>query len=279
MEAPPVDGFGDWYDAKQGDTGDLWHRTLIDPALLARVGEPPAGCAMLDLGCGNGYLARRFARRGARVTGVDAAGALIAAARRREEAEPLGIVYHEADAAHLPMLDDGSVDLVIANMSLMDIPDAAGALREVGRVLRPGGRFVFSISHPCFDVDTRSAWEILREGERETVFRKVTGYRQLHSDVYAWELEGGRRVTTVGFHRPLGWYAHRLREAGLVIVDLEEPAPQAGFVSRARARREWIEEIPLHLILEARREGPPVGGGVVGPAAPPPPVAGPGRSP
>ncbi|HEV2359820.1 MAG TPA: hypothetical protein VGZ23_19695 [bacterium] len=47
-----------WYDAKQGDDGDLWHRTLIDPALLRVVG-PVAGRRLLDLACGNGYLARR----------------------------------------------------------------------------------------------------------------------------------------------------------------------------------------------------------------------------
>lgn len=58
-----------WYDEKMGDEGDLWHRTLIDTGLLQVLG-PVRGLELLDLGCGNGYLCRRFAREGARVTGA-----------------------------------------------------------------------------------------------------------------------------------------------------------------------------------------------------------------
>ena len=256
MNPSPPTGFGTWYDAQQGDSGDLWHRTLIDPPLLARVGPLPKGTRLLDLGCGNGYLARHFARAGARVTGVDASPELLAAARGREATEPLGVVYIEADAARLGMLADRSFDAAIANMSLIDMAEADLALREVGRLLVEGGRIVFSLSHPCFDVDTRSAWEVQRDGEVETVFRKVTDYRRPHSDVYVWERPDGTRPSTVGFHRPLAWYAHHLRTAGLVIVDLDEPSPQPGFASR-RNRREWIERVaPLHLVVEARKPTP-----------------------
>lgn len=52
-----------WYDEKQGDEGDLWHRSLIDPPLLRLLGSA-AGLCVLDMACGNGYLARRFARMG-----------------------------------------------------------------------------------------------------------------------------------------------------------------------------------------------------------------------
>jgi hypothetical protein len=47
-----------WYDDKQGDGGDLWHRALIDPALLQVLGSV-SGERVLDFACGNGYLARR----------------------------------------------------------------------------------------------------------------------------------------------------------------------------------------------------------------------------
>src|SRR3954452_9076792 len=76
-----------WYDQKQGDGGDLWHRALIDPALFALVGET-AGLDVLDLACGNGYIARRLARSGARVTAVDASAPIVELAAARESAEP-----------------------------------------------------------------------------------------------------------------------------------------------------------------------------------------------
>ena len=251
-----LDGFGVWYDEKQGDTGDLWHRTLIDPGLFARIGPLSPGTRVLDLGCGNGYIARRLARAGARVVGVDRSAELIRRARAREEAEPLGVVYHETDAANLSELSNGSFDLGIANMSLIDVENAAGAIQEMGRVLVPDGRFVFSLSHPCFDVDTRSDFLLDASTEPPTVYRKVAGYRTPHSDVYAWTLPDGSTLRTIGYHRPLNWYVKQLRSAGFVIVDVEEPSPQPGFGSQ-RYKPEWVEQIPLHLVIEARREPVP----------------------
>ncbi|MGC2288682.1 MAG: class I SAM-dependent methyltransferase [Thermoplasmata archaeon] len=257
-ERGEADGFGAWYDERQGDTGDLWHRTLIDPGLFARVGSVAPGTRILDLGCGNGYISRRLARAGAVVVGVDRSAELVERARAREAKEPLGVVYHETDAAQLTMLRDETFDLGVSNMSLVDIDNAAGALREMGRVLVAGGRFVFSICHPCFDVDTRSSYVLDDSASPPTVFRKVAGYREPHSDIYAWPLPNGRQVRTVGYHRPLSWYVKQLRSAGFVIVDADEPSPRPGFAS-GRMEPEWVEQIPLHLVLEARREPAPGG--------------------
>ncbi|MCI4352203.1 MAG: class I SAM-dependent methyltransferase [Thermoplasmata archaeon] len=248
-----IDGFGAWYDEKQGDSGDLWHRTLIDPGLFARIGPVPRGIRVLDLGCGNGYIARRLARLGARVVGVDTSPELIERARAWQGTEPLDIVYHRADAAHLSFLSDQSIDLAVANMSLVDIENASGTIRETARVVVPGGRFVFSISHPCFDVDTRSGWLVEVTVGPPTVFRKVARYQEPHSDSYRWALPDGRSVRTVGYHRPLAWYVKQLRTAGFIVVDAEEPGPSIEFVGH-RMKREWIEQIPLHLVIEARRE-------------------------
>jgi ubiquinone/menaquinone biosynthesis C-methylase UbiE len=251
-----LEGFGYWYDEKQQDTGDLWHRTLIDPGLFARIGALAPGTRVLDLGCGNGYIARRLARAGAKVVGVDRSRELVERARAWGKAERLGIAYHLADAADLRMIRDRSFDLGIANMSLMDIADGAGAIREMARVLVPRGRFIFSISHPCFDIDTRSAWVLEGSSVTGAVFRKVTAYREPHEDRYAWNLKDGRTAFTSGHHRPLSWYAKELRRNGFVIVDLEEPSPGPDYGTQS-VRREWLEQIPLHLVVEARREPSP----------------------
>lgn len=253
-----MDGFGAWYDEKQGDTGDPWHRTLIDPGLFARIGPIAPGTRVLDLGCGNGYISRRLARLGATVIGIDRSAELIAAARAREASHPLGVTYHQTDASDLSVLAEHRFDLAVANMALIDFEDASGALRETGRLVVPGGRFVFSISHPCFDVDTRSGYSVEVTVGPPTVYRKVAGYREPHSETYVWPSVAGRTVRTVGYHRPLSWYVKELRSSGFVIVDAEEPSPQPGFVSH-RIQREWIEQIPLHLVVEARREPDPRG--------------------
>jgi ubiquinone/menaquinone biosynthesis C-methylase UbiE len=239
-----------WYDEKQGDEGDLWHRALIDPTLLRVVGDV-AEQRVLDLACGNGYLSRRFARMGAEVTGVDASSHIIERARRRESQEPLGITYHVADAARLEMLDDSTFDLVVCNMALMDIEDATGAIREVSRVLRPKGRFVASLPHPCFDIGDASAWVVERVGLTTTVWRKVSRYRETFSQKVPWRLEEGI-LETVSYHRPLSWYFRVLREAGFVVTSLEEPEPTEEFIEKS-PQGSWIEQIPLHCVIEARK--------------------------
>jgi ubiquinone/menaquinone biosynthesis C-methylase UbiE len=238
----------EWYDAKQGDEGDLWHRTLIDPTLLRVVGDV-RGLRVLDLACGNGYLARRYARSGAKVVGVDASGPIIERARSREAQDTLGITYHHADAAKLDILEDASFDLVASNMALMDIEDAESAIREVGRVLRIGGRFVASLCHPCFDQGPTSTWLLERFFRSTKVWRKIARYRHPFADEMPWGIED-KTTSTLGYHRPLSWYARVLRDAGFLIRSLEEPEPTQECIEQS-PQGAFMVEIPLHLVIEA----------------------------
>ena len=243
------DQMADWWDEKQGDEGDLWHRALIDPPLL-RLADEVSGMHVLDLACGNGYLSRRFARQGAMITAVDANVPLIEHVRTREAQESLGITYYVADAAHLEMLEDGIVDLVICNMALMDIENAAEAIQEVSRVLRPRGRFVASISHPCFDKVNTSGWVIEQIYPTTTIWRKMSRYREVAVDDLPWQRVPDQIVYTRAYHRPLSWYFRILRASGLVVAALEEPEPTEEFLANSE-QGTWITEIPLHCVIEA----------------------------
>ncbi len=248
METTTWEALAAWYDEKQGDTGDLWHRTLIDPTFLAVVGDV-RGKQVLDLACGNGYIARKLAKAGAHVVGVDASAPIIERARAREAREPLGTSYHVGDATGLSMLADSSFDIVACNMALMDIEDAEGAIREVGRVLRVGGRFVASLCHPCFDQGPSSTWLMERFFRTTKVWRKIARYRQPFADEMPWGIEG-KTASTIGYHRPLSWYARAFRESSLLIRSLEEPAPTKEFIESSPQGPNVIE-IPLHLVIEA----------------------------
>lgn len=247
------DQMAEWWDEKMGDEGDLWHRTLIDPPLI-RLVDKVEGLRLLDLGCGNGYLGRRFARQGAIVIGVDANAPIIERARGREEQESLGIGYHVADAAHLEMLADDSFDLVICNMALMDIENAAGAIQEVARVLRKQGRFVASLSHPCFDKVSTSGWAIEQIYPITTIWRKMSRYREIAVAMVPWLKFPGELVSTQAHHRPLSWYFRVFRASGLVVASFEEPEPTEEFLASS-AQGAWIAEIPLHCVIEAWKVG------------------------
>lgn len=243
------DEMAEYFDAKQGDEGDLWHRALINPTVLRVLGDV-AGKRVLDLACGNGALSRRLARGGARVTGVDGAEGMLIRAREREAREPLGIVYHLADAACLTPISGAAFDIVVCNMALMDIADAKGAVREASRVLRPGGRLVASIVHPCFEQGDHSAWVVETTGPATQVSRKVGRYREPFESTFFWRVGPGELWHTRWYHRPLSWYVRALSAAGLAVTALEEPAPTEEFLQND-TDGPWIQQVPLHLVFGA----------------------------
>ncbi len=243
--------FAKWWDEKQGDYGDLWHRTLIDPTVLRVLGDV-SGRDALDLGCGNGYFSRMLARLGAQVTGVDSSKSIIEICVEREQSNPLGITYQVADASDLSTLPDSSFDIVLANMTLDDMWNAEGAIQECSRVLRERGRLVASISHPCFDVGNHSGWQIERTGLDTTVWRKVDGsYRRVFEHTAEWRLGDNERMETRSYHRPISWYARVLHSRGFVITAIEEPEPNEEFLKKTN--QPWIEFIPVHCVVEARK--------------------------
>lgn len=99
------------------------------------------GLRILDLGCGDGTFAIELARRGAEVIGIDASRSMIEAACRRSSAQNLDVVFYQAKADAIPFAE-GTFDAVVAITILCFVRDATPEFREIGRVLRPGGRLV-----------------------------------------------------------------------------------------------------------------------------------------
>jgi SAM-dependent methyltransferase len=198
---------------------DAWHWRLNWPAFLHLL--PAPGRLTLDLGCGEGRGGVALRERGHRVIGVDAAPTLAGLARETGAYEEV----HLADAAALP-LDDGAVDLVVAYMSLHDMDDVAGVLREVGRVLELGGRLCAAIVHPFASAHLGS--------DAETPYFQAGPY----TDVVERD---GLEMAFHGIHRPLEAYFAALLAAGLAVERLQEPAPTeqdiAAFPDLAKARR------------------------------------------
>lgn len=128
---------------------DGTYNAYVDrPAMLDLIGEV-AGQRILDAGCGPGLHAAALVERGASVVGLEGSATLVEHARARlgDSAE-----VHQHDL-NLPMdtIADGSFDGVVCALVLHHLRDRAGFLSEVFRVLRPGGWFVLSTSHPTSD--------------------------------------------------------------------------------------------------------------------------------
>jgi SAM-dependent methyltransferase len=160
MNTTPASGEASSPQALYDQTAARWVRnepsSLSDftaRPLLLELCRPLEGLRCLDLGCGEGYCTRMLRRAGAgEVLGIDVSQRMIDAALSEEERAPLGIRYRAGDATQLQDLPEGRLDLVLAVFlfNYLDRAATEACMREVRRVLRPGGRFVFAVPHPFF---------------------------------------------------------------------------------------------------------------------------------
>jgi ubiquinone/menaquinone biosynthesis C-methylase UbiE len=181
----------------------------VAPFFFALV--PPPGRRTLDLGCGEGRVARDLAAHGHTVIGIDSSPSLVDFAR---QADPEG-EYLVGDAAALPFAD-ASFDVVVAFNSLMDVEDMAGAVREAARVLEPGGRFCISLVHPLAYVGRFES----REPDAPFVFEAPYFERRETHETFE---RAGLRMTFHSFVRPLSDYTEALADGGLLLDALHEP--------------------------------------------------------
>lgn len=193
------------------DAGETNRLFLLDGPMLALAGQV-RGLDVIDIGCGEGRFCRMLRDLGARVVGIDPTRALIDAAKGRD---PSG-TYLQADAQSLP-LEDARFDLVVSYLTLIDIPDVRAAIREMSRVLKPGGRLL--IANLQSFVTTRSAaW-----------YRDVDG-KKLHVAVEDYFTERPVRmvwgqIDIENYHRPLETYINALLSSDLTMTHFLEPRP------------------------------------------------------
>ena len=196
---------------------------------------------VLDLGTGEGQIARALVRDGAAVVGLEPTAAQLAVARERAG----GPSYVRGVAEQLP-LADASFDAVLACLVFEHLPDHRGPIREVARVLRPGGIFVFLLNHPVMQTPG-SGWVI--DHVLDEQYWRVGPY--LETSVVEEELAPGVILPFV--HRPLSDYVDGLADAGFVVERLREPAPPQTFLDRAPEYAE-TGHIPRLLAIRARKE-------------------------
>ena len=199
---------------------------------------PAPGRLTLEVGCGEGRVARDLAAHGHRVVALDASPTLLASAAA---ADPAGR-YLVADAAALPF-DNGCFDLVVAYNSLMDVDDMPAAVAEAARVLQPGRPLCVSVTHPTADAGR------FQSTEPDAPFVIAGSYLGRHRVDEPFERDGLQMHFT-GWRYPLEAYARALEDAGLLIDRLREPpAPATALTTRPGYER-W-QRLPNFLHLRA----------------------------
>ena len=206
-------------------------RREISEPLLERIGKT-RGMSVLDLGCGHGWLCNELEKRGSNVIGVDGSDEMIDWAR----AQFPHLDFHVFDLAHgLPELDC-EFDIVVANMVVMDLHRIDRTFSALYQILKPSGRFLMTLPHPCF-FNQKS-----HEDDSGRWFKKVTGY--LEPEIWRIDSFGGHNH----YHRSLSTYINALSEAGLYVSWIHEPPHRS---NSEGIRRKFLKTIPVFLLIEA----------------------------
>ena len=201
----------DW-DIQVGDEGDSNRILNSDPVLWDFAGNV-ADLDVLDAGCGTGYLSRQLHQHGARVTGIDFSEKMIEIAL----AKGPDIDFRVDSCSNLATVEDGSVDMVIANYVIMDTPDLGATMRAFSRVLKADGVAITIFSHPCFPQGRARVSTVEDAIQYHWTFpyfkqRKCVDPPWAHfTSDFIW------------FHRPLSDYWKAFKNSGFDVVDFEEP--------------------------------------------------------
>lgn len=209
------DGDADSYQAEHGaflgEVDFVWCPEGLREADAHLLGDV-AGRRVLEVGCGAAAAARWLATQGAQAVAIDLSAGMLRHAAHAAETSGVRVPLVQADALALPF-PDRSFDIACTAFGAVPfVDDSASLMREVFRVLRPGGRWGFSVTHPM-------RWIFLDDpGER--------GLLAVHSyfdrSPYVEQDEAGV-PTYVEQHRTLGDRIRELVAAGFVLRDLVEP--------------------------------------------------------
>ncbi len=241
------------WDERMGDEGNDFFRLLCWPALTDLLAVQH-GQKILDVACGNGLTSRKLADLGAEVTAFDFSANLIELAKTRPHASLITYqVLDATDEAALLAHPSAPFDAALSNMALFDMPAIEPLFAALRKLLKPGGCFVFSITHPAFN--NPSSNHIVEEWDEGGIKIQyaIKTSRYLTRFQSAGVALRNQPQPQLYFHRPLEYYLKVAFANGFVLDGFAEcgfppETPQAHPLS-------WggkFSEIPAVVIARMR---------------------------
>ncbi len=235
----PWEAHSIWWQQEFTDGVDPEYTEQILPLISSRL---PAPGLVVDIGCGEGQVARIATAKGHRVVAIDPAWAQVSVGAERGHE----VWYSQGVAASIG-LRSACADAVIACLVFEHISDLDAALAEVARILKPGGRFLFLLNHPLLQTPG-SGWIDDQMLDPPEQYWRIGPYLTEADTIEQVE----RGVFIRFFHRPLSRYLNTAHACGLILEHLDEPAPPPGFLAQAP---EYFEAatVPRLLMLDLRK--------------------------
>lgn len=250
----------DWYDSHLSTTDDNYHLKVIFPN-LSRIFGDIKGKNFVDLACGQGIFTEILSKDAANVVGIDISKELIAIAKKNQSINKNGnkkikniAEYFVSPSDDLFMIKNVSADFVVCILAIQNIEKLEETIKEVSRVLKDSGSFIFVINHPTFRNPRKSSWGY--DEEENIQYRRIDEYMS-ESNIKIDMTPGSKtdKKFTVSFHRPLQLYIKTLSKNGFVITRLEEwiSHKESKKGPKQIAENKSRKEIPLFMCIEAKK--------------------------
>lgn len=239
---------GKWYNERVGDRGSYYHEHVVLPGAL-RLLNLKSDSSLLDLGCGQGVLARAVIK-GARYVGIDIAASLITFAKERDQTSDHQYIVGDITKS-LPITGTFTHAAIILALQNVEFP--ARVIENAARHLVVGGKLVIVLNHPAFRIPRQTSWEIDPKNKLQS--RRINRYMSPMKIPITMHPGQGSGQITWSFHEPIGSYTKILSDNHFVIEKLEEwTSDKESVGNTGKMENRARSEFPLFLAILARLE-------------------------
>lgn len=238
-----------WYHRIVGEKGHYYHQHLVLPAVLRQL-QLKATDTLLDLGCGQGVLARAISSE-IEYWGIDSSSGLISQAKHLDQQRRHHYLIGDVTRAiDIPVgyFTHAAIILALQNMKSYDT-----VFELVSRSLKPGGSLVVVLNHPCFRIPRQSGWEV--ETNNKQMKRWVTRYMtplEIPITTHPGKLDSS---VSWSYHQPVSFYINSIATHGLLISAMEELVSDKESDGKYRKMENRSRnDIPLFMVLKALKQ-------------------------
>jgi ubiquinone/menaquinone biosynthesis C-methylase UbiE len=234
------------YNKIVGEDGHYFHQHVVIPGVL-RLLNLKRGDSLLDLGCGQGVLARAIPT-GVNYLGVDAAAGLIDVAKKMDH-EPNHKYITASATRQLQLSESFTSAAIVLALQNMELPQ--NAIKNASQLLVKDGKLAIVINHPMFRIPRQSGWG---EHPNKLQYRYVNRYLSFMKIPILMHPSRKGGAETVSYHFPLSYYVDALVKNGFVITAIEEwTSDKESKGKAAKQENRARTEIPLFMAILAQK--------------------------
>lgn len=238
--------FAEFWNNRAGYDGEPYKRYVLDPIMLKKLGSIN-GKVILELGCGNGYLAKTFLKQQPKkviLTDLSKFNLMHTA----EKITDRRVEITRMDATRAWNIPDSSLHYIYSNMMLNEVKNIKTPMEEAYRCLKPKGQFIFSVTHPSWDLFNYAQG---LAGKPSAKMKGLKGYFERSFASFIMKSEE-KEYSVSHFHRPLSDYFQTLKNVGFDIEDIIEPQLNATLL-KYHPRFASYKDHPVGLIFSCRK--------------------------